>query len=67
MLAQRDARLKFQNNKDWQKASSEIVALQEQVTSLKGELGEIVEHLRNLSGAFQSQTPPVNEPKRKKQ
>lgn len=67
VLAQRDARLKFQNNKDWQKASSEIVALQEQVTSLKGELSQIVEHLRNLSGAFQSQTPPVIEPKRKKQ
>lgn len=66
ILTQREARLKFENNKEWQRASSEIVALQGQVTLIKEELRQFMEIVKQCIQAPCPLTPSPSESKRKK-
>lgn len=63
MLAQREAQLKFQNNKECQKAFSGITALQEQFNSFKEEFQRVAQKMHE----FTKMMTPEEDKSRKKQ
>lgn len=67
MLTQRDAHLKFEANKEWQKASRKIVSLQDQVTSIRDELRQFMEKVgKHLKLSRPQRSLPVKRNEKKK-
>lgn len=48
MLAQREAQLKFQNTKEYQKAFHGITALQDQLNTFKEEIQQVVQQMHEF-------------------
>lgn len=48
MLVQRDAKIKFENSKEWQKAFNGISELQGQFNCLRNDLQQVAEQMRQL-------------------